>query len=102
MSKKSNNIDEDTYYDSLDELYRLLKKKPVSIDVYQKIFFFYKKTVYKDKLGDSESLHMLEDYMMNRFIADVSTKKITNVSTIQSIATIIRKINNMKLTRWYA
>jgi hypothetical protein len=57
------------------------------------------KTICK---SDPEEAHNLEDEITKKFIIDIVANKIDNLDTIREVASIIRKINNHKYTRWYA
>ena len=77
---------------------RLRSNTIVSVDIAKDILQF----ILDRKGQDSESLHLLEDELAQKFIQNLAEELITNLDTIKNISKIIKQINKTDFDRWYA
>ena len=71
-------------------------------DIYKKYDTGVKSFLNYNTQEDPETAHQAEDSLMKDFIFDIASGRITDMETVESIAKLIKKVNDLDYTRWYA
>lgn len=86
--------------DNLELLTKRINNENISVSLAKEIYEYIEKS-HIENTGNEE-MHILEDRLKNKFIANIADKKIINIDDIQTISYVIKKINDIDYTRWYA
>ena len=84
---------EEQYLEKLNIYFSRIQNEVITAELVNKIIEFFKQFTVKNY--DPEFMHMLEDELSTQFISGIADKKIVDITTIQNIATLIKKLNDM-------
>lgn len=87
-------------YQKMESLNTKLKNEIISVPLVNEIIEFFQQCQNSDY--NVETMHMLEDDLMRKYIGDISGGKITSLDLIQKIATQIHKLIELDYMKWYA
>ncbi len=88
------------YEDKLILYTRRINNEIITLQLANDVTNFFEMSTTKSY--DPENMHILEDKLLNRFISDIADKKIVDISVIQNIAAVIKKLVEKNYLKWYA
>ena len=91
----------DHWEDLIDTFLQRLEKENINRSLVEDIFDFFEKSLKDRNEYDMEQMHMLEDDLAVKFIKNVAEKTIIDIDSIQNIASLIKKINDLDAPKWY-